>query len=89
MLKTGEKHLHVFCGHLVKAMSQPSHKIFISTQQQAADLFRDPSIVEQALCGGGRERRGQGQLVQHCMNDAIRNVMLGGKIRSEENGIFI
>lgn len=60
-----EWYLHVFSGDLVKAMCQLSHQIFVPTHQQAADLFRDPSIVEQALSGGGRERRRQGQLVQH------------------------
>lgn len=57
--------LHVFGGHLVEALCQLSHQILISTHQQAANLFRDPSIVEKTLCSGGRERRRQGQLVQH------------------------
>lgn len=53
----GEWYLHVFSGDLVKALCQLSHQILIPTPQQAADLFGDPSIVEQTLSGGGRERR--------------------------------
>lgn len=61
----GELYLHVFSGNLVEALCQLSHQILVSTHQQAANLFRDPSIVEQTLSSGGRERRRQGQLVQH------------------------
>lgn len=57
--------LHVFRGDLVEALCQLSHQGLISAHQQGADLFRDPSIVEQALSGGGGERRRQRQLVQH------------------------
>lgn len=56
-------YLHVFCGDLVKALCQLRDQILVLTDQEAADLFGDPSIVEQALSGGGRERRGQRQLV--------------------------
>lgn len=57
--------LHVLGGDLVEALGQLSHQILISTHQQAANLFRDPSIVEETLGSGGRQRRRQGQLVQH------------------------
>lgn len=60
-----EWYLHVFSGDLVKALCQLSHQILVLTHQQAADLFGDPSIVEQTLSSGGWERRRQGQLVQH------------------------
>lgn len=52
-------------GDLVEALSQLSHQILISTHQQVANLFGDPSIVEETLGSGGRQRRRQGQLVQH------------------------
>lgn len=55
----------MFGGDLVKAMCQLSHQILVSTHQQAADLFGDPSIVEKTLSSGSRERRRQRQLVQH------------------------
>lgn len=55
----------MFSGDLVKAMYQLSHQILIPTHQQAANLFGDPSIVEQTLSSSGRQRRRQGQLVQH------------------------
>lgn len=49
----GESYLHVFSGDLVKAVGQLIHQILVPTHQQAADLFGDPSIVEQTLSGGG------------------------------------
>lgn len=57
--------LHVFRGDLVEALRQLSHQSLIPAHQQGADLLGDPSIVEQTLSGGGRERGRQRQLVQH------------------------
>lgn len=37
--KTCEWYLHVFSGHLVKAVCQLSHQILIPTNQQSADLL--------------------------------------------------
>lgn len=71
-VKNVELYLHVFSGNLVEALSQLSHQILISTHQQAANLFGDPSIVEETLCSGGRERRRQGQLVQYYRDDGKR-----------------
>lgn len=59
----------MFSGDLVKAMYQLSHQILIPTHQHTANLFGDPSIVEQTLSSSGRERRRQGQLVQHYKDD--------------------
>lgn len=55
----------MFGGDLVEALRQLSYQTLIPAHQQAADLFRDPSIVEQTLSGSGRERRWQRELVQH------------------------
>lgn len=55
----------MFSGDLVKAMRQLIHQVLVPTHEQAADLFSDPSIVEQALSSSGRQRRRQGKLVQH------------------------
>lgn len=56
----------MLCGNLVKTVGQLGDQVLVPAGQQAVDLLCDPPIVEQAFGGGGWERRGQGQLIQHC-----------------------
>lgn len=78
--QSSDWHLHVFSGDLVEALRQLSHQRLVSTHQQAPDLLRDPSIVEQTLSSGGRERRRQWQLVQH-YNDNGKTNQIRWKIK--------
>lgn len=83
-VKNVELYLHVFSGNLVEALSQLSHQILISTHQQTANLFGDPSIVEETLRSGGRERRRQGQLVQY-YGMMGREVSMGENVVTKTN----
>lgn len=55
----------MFGGHLIEAVSQLRHESVVTVGQQTVDLLCDPPIIQQALSGGGRERRREGQLIQH------------------------
>lgn len=56
--------LYVLCRDLVEPLGQLGGQILISTAQQTSNLLCNPPIVQEALSGGGRQRRGKGQLVQ-------------------------
>lgn len=66
-------HSHVLGGDLREAVHQLRDQVLVSAGQQVPHLLRDARIVQQALGGGGRQRRGQRQLVQHCMRRDKKN----------------
>ena len=55
----------MLCGDLVEAVSQLGEQVVIPAGQQTVNLVRYPPIVQQTLSGGGGQRGGEGQLVQH------------------------
>lgn len=56
--------LYVVRGDLVEAVRELGHQVLIPTGQETVDLFCNPPIVQQALGGGGRQRRRERELVQ-------------------------
>ena len=65
-VRSGGGYLHVLGGDLCKAVGQLGDQRLVTAGQQATHLLSNPPIVQQALGGGGRQRGGERQLVQHC-----------------------